>query len=444
MCWQNVSMRKQQQKLLSLLGSALLIIGGVPAYAESGDWFKHGQLEGFVSQTFSHSSDHHFLSESDDDLAVDLWEAGILGNVRVKDDLLFSAQVLGRQVSQDSGNDVRVDYAFFSLPLAQTMDSQLGMRIGRIRSSFGFYNETRDIPHTRTGILMPQSTYYDMTRNSFYSSDGIEFFADKAVGDKRLSFQLFLSRPLADEDEVGEAASLTPSNLQGDRSVLLRASYGSEFEGFRYALTYYKPEYSVDLHARYEVPGALPDIELKEQGANFFSQTVMTSIEYNTLKWALTFEYSRHKFKAHIRNWLSARAELDTLISILPGSGLSAEQQADVANGVTNTQASIDRLTDGINEENYYLQGLYRFNEQWEGYVRYDATRARGLSRTNLYSRWVDMNAGATYQPDEHWLLRAELHYIDGWARLLKRDNEQLGGSSRYWTAAFFQVAYRF
>lgn len=435
---------KKQQKLLSLLTSVLLVVGGTPAYGESENWFEHGQFEGFVSQTFSHSSDHNFMSESDDRLSADLWEAGLLGHLRIKGDVLFSAQVLGRQVSESAGADTRVDYAFFSLPIAQTVNSQIGIRFGRIRSSFGFYNETRDIPHTRTGVIMPQSVYYDMTRNSFYSSDGVEFFADKSVSDKRLSFQLFLSRPVADENEAQEASSLTPSNLKGDQSFLIRASYGSEFEGFRYALTYYKPEYNVDLHARYAVPGALPDISYSENDASFFSQTVMTSIEYNTLKWALTFEYSRHKFKARLPNWPSARAELNALVGLLPGSGLSPEQQGNVVRGVIVTKESIDHLADGIYEEAYYFQGLYRYNDRWESYVRYDATRTRGVSRSNLHGNWADVNIGTTFRPDESWLLRAELHYIDSLARLLKRDNSEIADSPRYWNAAFFQIAYRF
>ena len=280
-----------KQKLL--LSSSLVLLSGF-CLAEAHDddaWFKHTNVEGFISQTAIYSSDYNFLSESDDTVSLDMWEAGALLSTQVKDQLTFSTQLLGRKVSEASGNDIRIDYAFVSHPIYQNLDFTLGARIGRIRSSFGFYNETRDIPHTRTGIVMPQSVYYDMTRNSFYSADGLELFAYKDFDENRLSFQLFFSRPLADSDEVADSHLLNPEDLKGDKSILAKVAYGSEIDGFRAAFTYYRPEYDVNITLKDPSTGMTI---FSDDDTSFYSETMLTSLEYNQLKWSITGEYSRH------------------------------------------------------------------------------------------------------------------------------------------------------
>jgi len=392
--------------------------------AHASEWFEHTNTQAFISQSLIYSSDYNFLSQSDDMVSADMWEAGALLSTQVLDELSFSGQLLGRKVSQASGNDVRIDYAFLSHPLYQTNNTLVTARLGRIRSSFGFYNETRDIPHTRTGIVMPQSIYYDQTRNSFYSADGLELHWSRPAGENTLTFQAFFSRPVVDEDEAAEAAALNPTNLQGDKSVLAKLSYGSEFEGLRAALTYYRPEYTVDVNP------TMP-FQMYADDSAFYSETVLTSLEYNQFDWAVTAEYSRHKFKSKVNlDW-------DQTVA-----GSSYLQSLD-ATTLEATRLSIYDTVKYLGyEESFYLQGLYRWDDSVETYIRYDYNRLRGASFADPQSHFVDINMGASWRPDSHWLVRGELHYIDGWSRLLSRDN-QGPKSNRYWHTAMLQVAYQ-
>ncbi len=384
---------------------ALAFASLVRAESETQPWFSHFNWEAFVSQSVIYTNDYNFLSESNDNLSLDMWEAGVLFTTDIRGDLRFSAQLLGRKVSEFSDEDIRVDYAFFSYPFYQSGESTLGLRLGRIRSSYGFYNETRDIPHTRTGIVMPQSVYFDQTRNSFYSADGIEFFGFRDFDENRLSLQVFVSQPVADKDEAQEAADLQPENLEGDKSLLVKLGFGNEFDGWRAAVTYYRPEYEVDV--RFPIPVA--PFVLDDNNASFYSESVVSSLEYNQLQWSLTVEYLRHKFL--------------TRIPELEAQGLAPA----IGRGY---------------EEAYYVQGLYRFNERWEGYLRYDSSHVRDNDDQAFPNGYFDdINVGASYRPDGHWLIRGELHYIEGLARLLDRDNRLT--DDRYWTAAMLQVAYR-
>lgn len=364
-------------------------------------WFQSSSWDAFISQSAIYSSDYDFLSRSDDTVSLDMWEAGLLLTTTVINNLAFSAQLLGRHVSEFSGEDIRLDYAFFSYPLYQSMDRSLGVRLGRIRSSYGFYNETRDIPHTRRGIIMPQTVYFDMTRNSFYSADGIELFGAYDLEDQQLSFQLFFSRPVIDEDEAQNVSSLSPRDLKGDKSILAKIAYGSEYDGLRASFTYYRPEYDVGV----SVPvSQAPVVIVSEDNASFYSENMVTSLEYNQLKWSVTLEYLRHKYQ--------------TTIPVRGPDAVNASY-----------------------EEAYYVQGVYRFNEHWENYVRYEQTKIRGANEPRL--SFDDASLGLAFRPDEHWLFRTEVHYIEGLSRLFSRDNTFNSSQDPYWSAAMFQIAYK-
>jgi hypothetical protein len=389
------------QKSFVLISLLLVLVSEALSAGTNHDdpkWFQRPSWNAFISQSAIYSSDYNFLSQSDDALSFDMWEAGLLFSTDIISEITFSSQLLGRQVSRSSGNDLRVDYAFFSYSFYRSMHDAIGVRIGRIRSSYGFYNETRDIPHTRTGIVMPQSIYFDMTRNSFYSADGIEFFGYKDFGDERFSAQIFISKPLEDDDEAAEASQLQPRNLNGDQSLLAKISYGSEFDGVRAAFTYYRPEYEVGVTDFQVSPGSF----VSDENASFYSESMLASIEYNQLDWSITAEYLRHKF-----------------------------------------QPTVTSIKLPLYEESFYIQGLYRFNDQFESYLRYDTTSPHTSASVDKAYKWSDINVGATFRPNDNWLLRAEFHYIEGLFRLLNRDNTYGVDQDPYWTAAMFQIAYK-
>jgi len=443
-----------------------LLMVGINSHAEENDWFQHTSIQGFVSQTIISTTDNNFLGSTDDRLSFDFWEAGMLVNTKVIDKLSFSSQLLGREVSPATGIQTRIDFAFFSYPFIQGMNYTVGARLGRIRSSFGFYNETRDIPHTRTGIIMPQSLYYDMTRNSFYSADGVEFFAHRDIGENRLSFQVFFSNPVEEKEELKEAARLNPDEFDGNKGILAKITYGSEFDGFRVGFTYFKPEYNVDVSPSFTSNAALYglnpeefDVEFFGENSSFYSENMVTSIEYNRFDWSITFEYSRHKFNTRINTDVTRSLTEATINQLNGGAGgtflsylksTAFETFATLSGVDGGASAVIQEFYDNAElarnsnfyEEAFYLQGLYRIDDQWDVYLRYDYSQPHVKGHIDLVSKWKDINVGSTYRPDENWLVRAEFHYIEGGNRLFSRDNPA-GATAVYWTAAMLQLAYK-
>ncbi len=398
-------MMKQKQKYFRSINQwlvfAFCLTPGGAAIANELAWSEKLSWEAFVSQTLIYTSDHNFLSQSDDRLSADMWEAGALFSAKLTPKLNFSAQLLARKISESSDEDIRLDYAFFSYPWYQSGRSTFGLRLGRIRSSYGLYNETRDMPHTRTGIVMPQSLYFDKTRNSFFSADGIELYAFHDFDENRLSYQLFLSRPFADLQEARETL-LPVTGLKGEHSVLAKISFGRDVEGAKVSLTYYRPQYEFDISPA-----------LLQSDGKLYSESLVGSFEYNQYNWRLSAEYIYLKNK---------------VLGVLPGASPLSPffEKAGYADG-------------------WYSQFLWRFTEQWEAYTRFDYSKARHSSssgyssRSNYYS--YDTTIGLSFRLDRHWLGRIEAHYVEGSFNLLTRDNT--GPRNTYWNAVLMQLAYK-
>lgn len=130
------------------------------------------QVHGFLSQAAAISDHNNLGGKSSDGVAFDLRELG--GNISwlPDPDWLLSAQVLMRWAGKTDDGDLRLDYAFIDRTLTFGED-QVGVQLGKIKNPSGLYNTTRDVAHTRPGILMPQSIYWDRIRDFVLAAPGV-------------------------------------------------------------------------------------------------------------------------------------------------------------------------------------------------------------------------------------------------------------------------------
>ncbi|HET8707343.1 MAG TPA: hypothetical protein VFM46_13650, partial [Pseudomonadales bacterium] len=110
--------------------------------------------------------------------------------------------------------------------------------------------------------------------------------------------------------------------------------------------------------------------------------------------------------------------------------------------------------------EGFYVQALIRPAEKWEAFLRYDqmvfdrhdrdgkAYAARiqpNLLPARDYDAFAkDITLGTAYRPNQAWLLRAELHNVEGtmWATL--NDMPDRSERTKYWNLAAFSASWRF
>ncbi len=380
------------------------------------DWFDsiklpdYLQIHGFASQAFISTSDNDVFGNTDDDGSFGFTEVGLNALLRPLPRLQLSAQVLSRRAGEGNTGSPRLDFGFADYRLYSHETNQFGIRVGRLKNPFGFYNDTRDVAFTRPSILLPQSIYFDRTRNLGLSGDSVQLYGESAhtsLGSVSAQFGVWLP-VVSDRDTELALVGSAPGNLTREVSYIGRGIYESNDNRLRLAVS------GIWLNVGYN-PSANDRLD---SGMIQFSP-VYFSAQYNTEKWSLTSEYAIRHFK--LRNF--------------------------------NDPGGLDSLN--FFGESYYFQGEYRFTPKWEAFLRYDVlftdrsdrdgsefAAATGRPRHTRFAK--DLATGLRWNVTPSFMLRAEYHYVNGTAWLSTLDNPNPSDTSRYWHLFAVQASYRF
>ena len=369
-------------------------------------WKDTTQIHGFASQGLMLTSDNNFFGDSEDG-SFDFRELGLNLSIRPTPDLQFSIQGLSRWAGEANDGDLRLDYGFLDYSLIENEAGTLGLRIGRVKNPLGFYNDTRDVAFTRPSILLPQSIYFDRTRNLALSSDGVNIYTEYRKGFGNIFYDLEVGYPKVDNQET-ELAFLGPNAAELGK-LDPRISYISRIT--------FEPTGG---RTRFSLSGALVNIKFKPatmgtKEGNIRFRPLIFSAQYNTEFWSLTSEYA-----------------------------LRYSRFEDVG-----------KPTFSITGESYYLQWSYRFLDNLEALLRYDVLyqnrddrsgdRFAATSSVPNYSRFAkDWTMGLRWDITSSWMSRIEYHYVDGTGWLPLLDNPRASETNRYWHLFSMLISYRF
>lgn len=383
--------------------------------SSTAEWFRsmHAsgdlQIHGFASQAFITTSDNNVFGNSDDDGSFGFTEIGLNALVRPLPRLQISAQGLSRRAGKGNSGIPRLDFAFADYRIFSKEANQFGIRAGRLKNPFGFYNDTRDVAFTRPSILLPQSIYFDRTRNLGLSADSVQLYGETSHPTfGSFSTQFGIIRPIV-HDRDTELAFLGDQRgkLSPEASFIGRGIYESSNNRFRLAVS------GIWLNTDYE-QGA----EDKLAPGSIQFSPIYVSAQYNSERWSLTSEYALRHFK------------------------------------YTNFNGSIFEGLDFFGES-YYLQGVYRFNSKWEALLRYDVLFTDRADRDGKewaaktgavpHSRFAkDLTVGLTWNVTPEFMLRAEYHRVNGTAWLSTLDNPNQSETNRHWNLFAIQASFRF
>jgi hypothetical protein len=405
--------------------TGLLISLATPAHAiDLG--FRDFQMHGFASQGYTYTSANDFFGNSQGDGSLEFTELGLNVLGHPLPNLLFAVQGLYRDTGGSDENDFRLDYANLDLSLPVREDLTFGVRGGRVKNPFGFYNEARDAIWTRPGVLLPQSIYFDSLglRSPELSSDGGILYGRYRFGDHAVSTELLISEllGLGDPALVGFlAGNPAVEGSLGGRPLLIGRGGYEWLEGrFRLLLTV------VDIDLDFE-PTLAP---FSSGNIKLFAPLV--SAQVNLEDWSFTAEYLRFNI------------DRTGIFPVLPPDPVAREFVVD------NTS------------ESYYLQAQYRFAPRWSALARYDAffanaddhdgsgtARGTGLPRHRFYAK--DLTFGLRWEFLDDWLVAAEYHNVDGTGLLSSVDNPGINDPARvrevsdgHWDLFTIMFSYRF
>ncbi|SER75263.1 hypothetical protein SAMN05421690_10669 [Nitrosomonas sp. Nm51] len=385
---------------------------------ESSTWFTaknlldNLQIQGFASQAFIATSDNDVFGNTDEGGSFGFTELGLNALLRPLPRLQLSGQMLSRRAGKDNNGTPRLDFAFFDYTIYSHETNQFGIRFGRLKNPFGFYNDTRDVPFTRPSILLPQSIYFDRTRNVGLSADSIQFYGETSNakwGD--FTVQFGITRPIVDDRDT-EISLLGPNltgNLSPDVSLIGRGLYETPNKRFRFAVS------GVWFNANYK-PGVNDPISVSPGSIQF--SPIYISAQYNTERWSLTSEYALRKFR--YSNFEDSRLDSQDFFG-----------------------------------ESFYFQGEYRFSHKWEALIRYDmlftdrsdrdGSEFAAATKIPAHTRFAkDLTVGLRWNITPRIMARLEYHRINGTAWLAPLDNPDAFDTTKNWNLFAAQLSFRF
>src|SRR5690242_13251423 len=247
------------------------------------------QIHGFASQSWLKSSDNNVFGKSSSDSgSIDFRELGLNASMLPLTNVQISAQMMSRPAGAGGPGNIRLDYGFVDYTFFTRETSQVGIRLGRMKTPLGFYNATRDVPFTRPSILLPQSIYFDRTRKLALAADGAHLYGEYRSNMGNISFQAGAVRPLVRgaETEVALLGSGVPGHLVPDVLYTGRINYELDEGRLRFALS------ASQLNIGYD-----PAASDKLHAGHIRFTPLIFSAQYNAERWSLTSEYALRHFE---------------------------------------------------------------------------------------------------------------------------------------------------
>jgi hypothetical protein len=368
------------------------------------------QIHGFASQAFILTTDNNFFGSSKDDGTFDFRELGINVSWRALPKLQIAAQGVARWAGKNDEGDPRLDYGLVDYTILSNVENTWGVRLGRVINPIGFYNDTRDVAFTRPSIFLPESIYFDRTRDVALSADGGQLYGEwrTGVGDFSFQFNVAKSR-VGTREERALLGQDFPGTLEGKFSPGGRLLYEKDGGTIRLAIS------SFQAHFDFYPERAPSDLSLNAGSIKFLP--MIFSGQYNGEKLSLTSEVALRRFEY---------TGFGPNIPDMDFMGLS-----------------------------WYAQASYRFTPRWEAVVRFDrlctelgdcdgekfATQTGQPANRRFADDWM---AGVRWDITSSVMLRAEYHHIRGTGWITVEDNPNINALKDNWNMFSVLISFRF
>lgn len=395
---------------LALFGAVFISISSASA-GDKHSMFDEINWHGFLSQSFVATDENNYLGSSSDG-SFKFNSAGLNASWKANRRVQLSLQGLYKQIGNGKPKGVQLDYAIADLTLADEFDHGGGLRFGRLKNPFGFFNETRDVAVTRPSLLLPESVYIDYLQALFHSMDSMGVYIRQESDEGTYSFDSNWGKPILTDDIVKTLMGGVPvsGDIASERAFMSRFMYEDASGKWRSAISY--------VWFRGDYRAGPTDFMLGVVDGKLDIKQLMLSFEYNIGDFQIITEALRRNVS--IRDAFTLPVPVNVYDQSL----------------------------------GYYLQFGYRINEKLKAYVRRDeafydkddrnGTRY-GLYRGNSHTAFAkDLTVGVSYTPSFAWNFSMEAHAVNGTYWLPNIENPDVPNQKQHWNMFLAQVAYRF
>lgn len=378
-------------------------------------------IHGFLSQGYLKSDDNNYLANTEDGSA-EFTELGINFSKEF-DKLRIGLQLLSRDLGDFGNNEVELDWAVGDY----RFNEKVGLRVGKVKTPVGLYNQERDLDMLRIPVLLPASVYDEGARdiNNTYQGIGFYGFFDLQVAGE-LEYELFYGGLNVDENSVYVRGIKTliengiPGSTLSDFTISpeyvagAALRWNTPFEGLRIGGTYRTAEADVSAAVNSEfIPG----------GQAFYNADVtknavwVASTEYTWNDLVLTAEYSENK--------------IDTLAGVI-GMGPP------------------DKGT--LHSSGWYAQASWRFNEWFAASLYYseyypdkddkDGDEEVADGNPDYYGWQKEIVPSLRFDIGYNFIIKAETHFINGAAQVYDFNNPS--GREKDWILYILKASFNF
>ncbi|MEP0357567.1 TonB-dependent receptor [Paraglaciecola sp.] len=367
------------------------------------------KINGFIAQGVTQADGSNFV-EDDGGISFKLTEVGVNSTYRLNSTFRFA----GQAVYLDGGNryqqGARVDYLFLESQLYDSEQWSIKAQLGRNKNYHWLYSATRDVPHTRPSVILPQSLYFDAFRDVALGVDGLALVTqgNNSLGEWDINFSLGTS-PISSEQK---------NNLLG-RSAKGKLKHDND----KQFSVYWRPSLS-----NIQIGVALLDAEFSyKQGDN---DTLVNGNE-NSQRFMFNILYQQPNYEIAIE-LMRERIIVDSIL--------------------------FPNFHSDIFGEGGYVQGQYFLSRDLTLLARidiYDRDRENRSGRLinsmsqgtipNYFGFMDQGTLGLTWSLSEKMQLQAEYHRAKGAARLAPTFTpDTVLNDNKYWTVWAVQVMYWF
>ena len=348
-------------------------------------------FHGFASQGYLLSSEYNYLGKTSGGGTFQFNEFGLNASISPFPHLRITAQAFSYDLGQFGNNDPLLDYALADY----TFCDELGVRVGRIRRSWGIYTQILDVDVARTSVILPQGLYDARWRDFMGSVDGGSVYGNFNMGKAGgLSYEasagmINLSQKGGLVQKVGDLYREGGLTFDSADDCVLAGSqlwYNTPIEGLRAGVALgeaFGIQYNYHLGPQY---GPYAGMTGKNKADTMLSQY---SLEYIWKAWTFQTEYRTYN-------------NCDTITGV--GAGHTRDRS-----------------------EAWYASAAYRFNSWFEvgSYYTQDYEDVRHEGDPTQYQK--DTALTLRFDPKPWWIIKIEGHAIDG-IGLLDNDALNPGG----------------
>lgn len=395
---------------------------------------------GVATQAVFHSDANNIYGKSEDDASFDFTEISLNASYNLPNAMRLSAQGVYRHAG--AGFDgVNLDYLFLDKQLLSDDEYFGGIRVGRVKNSYGLYNDSRDVAFTRPSIYLPQAVYLDLSfRNTFLYADGLSLYLEKMSDFSFISFEAgvgYIDSSGMDNYQAIAAFSDSEFEFDADEGYFYRIKYATLDERIRIAFSDYNTN-SISASSLFNINPILPEfgnaLPLVPFSIGAKAKFTLLSLEYAWAEWVFAVEYGQISFEM-----------TDVSLSVDPALLSSAPFS------LTSLFPTLD-----LDSEVYFFQATRSLSPKLEAFLRADVflldktdpngaafeQRGRGVAHSRFAK---DYGIGIRWHPRLDTMMMLEYHYVDGAGWLNPQDNLNFQrDAERYWSVVAASVSYRF